>query len=94
MPIGTWLLAMVTPLAGKLLVALGFQVVTITGVVASIAAVKALFLAHLGAVPAAGLQLALLGGFGEAMGMVFGAIAFRLALWQIQNTTRILGVNT
>lgn len=94
MPIGTWLLAMVTPLAGRLLVALGFQVVTITGVALSIATVKGMFLTHLGQVPAAGLQLALLAGCGEAMGMIFGAIAFRLALWQIQSATRILGVSS
>lgn len=94
MPFGTWLAAMASPMVAKVLMALGFQVVTITGMAASIAVVKGMFLEHLSSVPQAGLQLALLAGCGEAMGMIFGAIAFRLALWQIQSATRILGVSS
>jgi len=92
MKIGTWLASLTKPLVAKVLMALGFQVVTITGVVASVDAVKALFIAHVGAIPAAGLQLGLLAGAGEAMGIIFGAIATRLALWQIQNGVKILGI--
>jgi len=83
---------MVKPLAAKLLMALGFQVVTISGMVATIATLKGTFMSHIGAVPAAGMQLALLGGAGEAIGIIFGAIATRIALWQIQQGTKILGV--
>lgn len=90
--LGTWLLALAPSLVGKVLLALGFQVVTITGVTVAITALKALVLQHLGAVPAAGLQLALLGGAGEALGMIFGAVAARVALWSIQNSSKILGV--
>jgi hypothetical protein len=89
--LGVWLASMVQPLVGKVLLALGFQVVTLTGVVVAIDQVKGLFLSHIGQVPAAGFQLALLAGVGEAFGMIFGAITFRLAMWQIQNATRILG---
>lgn len=92
MQLGAWLVAMVGPLAARLLTVLGFQVVTITGLTASISALKTVFLTHLGAVPAAGLQLALLGGVGEGLGIIFGAIAARLVLWHIQNASRILGV--
>jgi len=94
MPIGTWLLAMVQPLLAKALIALGFQVVTITGVVVATDAIKSIWVANMGALPLAGLQLAQLAGVGEGMGMIFGAIAFRIALWQIQSATRILGANT
>lgn len=94
MKIGTWLMAMVQPLLAKILIGLGLQVVTITGVVASITAIKTLFLNSMMAVPAAAFQLALLAGVGEGFGMIFGAIAFRLTLSQISNTTRILGANT
>lgn len=94
MKIGTWLAGLAQPMVAKVLIALGFQVVTITGVVASVDAVKALFLAHVGAMPAAGLQLGLIAGAGEAMGIIFGAIATRLTLWQIQNGTKILGLGT
>lgn len=91
---GTWLAALMEPLVAKVLVALGMQVVTISGVTLAITAIKNIFLAQMGAVPAAGFQLALLAGVGEGFGMIFGAIAFRLALWQIQNATKILGANT
>lgn len=91
MKLGTWLAAMVQPLVSRVLVALGLQVVTITGMTAVFAAIKALFMQHMGQVPNAGFQLALLAGVGPAFGMIFGAIAFRLALWQIQGATKILG---
>jgi hypothetical protein len=92
--IGSWLIAMTTPLVGKVLFALGFQVVTIAGMTVAITTVKNLWLGYLGAVPAAGLQLALLAGVGEGIGMILGAITFRLTMWQIQQSTKILGVNS
>lgn len=94
MNLAVFLAAMVRPLVAKVLLALGFQVVAITGMVAALDTLKGMFLANVAAVPAAGLQLALLGGAGEGMGIIFGAIATRLALWQIQNGTKILGVGT
>lgn len=94
MKVGTWLAAMMQPLVARVLVALGMQVVTITGMGVAIGTIKNLFLQHIGAVPAAGFQLALLAGVGTAFGMIFGAITFRLALWQIQNATKILGANS
>lgn len=94
MPLGAWLIGMVGPLLGKILLTLGFQVVTVTGMVAVISGLKGLFMTHLGAVPAAGMQLALLGGVGEGLGIVFGAIATRLVLWQAQNAVKLLGGNT
>lgn len=92
MGIGTWLAAMMAPLTARILLALGFQVVTITGVAASMTALKNLFISQVGGVPAAGFQMLLLGGFGEVVGILFGAAAFKLALWQIQQSTKILGV--
>lgn len=94
MKFGTWLLAMMQPMVAKVLLALGFQVVTITGVVVSVTTLKNLFVSHMGVVPAAGFQLAMLAGCGEGFGMIFGAITFRVALWQIGNATKILGANT
>lgn len=94
MGLGTWLAGLMSTLTARVLLALGFQVVTITGTTAAFAAAKSMFISQLGAVPAAGLQLALLAGAGTAIGIIFGAIAFRIALWQIQNSVRILGVNS
>lgn len=88
---GTWLAAMVQPLVARVLVALGFQVVTITGMSAAIGELKTLFFGYWTTLPTAGVQLALLAGVGTAFGMIFGAIAFRLAMWQLQSSTRILG---
>lgn len=94
MKIGSWLLAMMQPLIGRILTALGFSVVSIVGVTTALDQLKATMLAQLQLVPAAGLQLALLAGAGVAFGFILGAIAFRLALWQLNNSMRILGVNT
>jgi hypothetical protein len=85
---------MVSPLLGRALVSLGFSVVTITGVNVVMDTIKAQLVTHLQSVPAAALQLAMLGGVGTALGMIFGAIATKLAIWQIQNATKILGVNS
>jgi hypothetical protein len=85
---------MMQPLIGRILSALGFSVVSIVGVTTALDQLKATMLSQLQLVPAAGLQLALLAGAGVAFGFILGAIAFRLALWQLNNSMRILGVNT
>jgi hypothetical protein len=94
MNFAAFLASMTRPLVAKVLMALGFSVVTITGVTASVDTLQNLFMTHMGAVPTAGLQLALLGGAGEGFGLIMGAIATRLALWQIQNGTKILGLGS
>lgn len=90
--LGAWLLAMVSPLVGRVLLALGFQVVSIVGLNLVLDQLKGMVMSSLGNIPAAGLQLAILGGAGEGLGIIFGAIATRMALWQIQNGASILGV--
>lgn len=92
--LSVWLAAMCKPLVARVLIALGFQVITLTGMDVTIDAIKTLMYSYIGGIPAAGLQLALLGGFGTALGIILGAIATRLALWQIQQGTRILGVSS
>ncbi len=93
MGLGTWLAAMMAPLVARVLMALGFSVVSIVGVTAVLSQLKGMFIAQASALPAAGLQLALLGGFGTAAGIIFGAVTTRMALWQIQNATKVLGVS-
>lgn len=94
MPLGAWILAMISPMIGRILTTIGFQVVSIVGMVAIMDGLKGLVMTHLGAVPAAGLQLALLAGVGEGLGIIFGAITTRILLWQASNATRILGVSS
>ena len=94
MPLATWLFAMVSPLVAKILLSLGFSVVTIVGMDAVLNTLKTMFVTQANLMPAAALQLALLGGAGEGIGIIFGAITTRLLLWQISKATRILGANT
>jgi hypothetical protein len=91
MKIGTWLLGMVRPLVGRLLVALGFSVVSIVGFEAAFGAVKNLVVGNLNSVPASIINLALYLWLGKGLGIVFGAMTTKLALWQLSNSTRILG---
>jgi hypothetical protein len=92
MKIGLWLAAMAQPLVARILMALGFSVVSVVGVTEVMSQLKSMFITNLMAVPAAGLDLALLAGCGTGLGIIFGAITTKLALWQIQNATKILGV--
>jgi hypothetical protein len=94
MSFAAFLLAMVTPMLGRILTALGFAVVSTVGFDIAITTLKSLFLTHLGTVPAAGLQMALLAGCGQAMGIIFGAITTRLLLWKASQAVKLLGVNT
>ena len=91
MGIGTFLAAMMAPLVARVLMALGFSVVTVVGVSTVLAQLKAMMLAQAMAVPVAGLNLALLAGVGVGGGIIFGAITTKMALYAIANTSRILG---
>ncbi len=92
MPLGTWLLGMMGSMTARVLMALGFSVVSVVGMDTVFSQLRALFLAHAATVPAAGMNLAMLAGAGEGAGIIFGACVTRLALWQIANAKRILGV--
>ncbi|MDO8447546.1 MAG: DUF2523 family protein [Rhodoferax sp.] len=92
MGIGTWLGLMMAPLVARILIALGFSVVSIVGVTAVLGQLKSSFISQAMALPAAGLQLGLLAGLGVALGIIFGAVTTRVAMWQIANATKILGV--
>lgn len=90
--LGAWLLGLVTPLVGRVLMALGFQVVSIVGVVLVVNQVKAMAIGYFAGIPTMALQFLLLGGLAEGLGIIFGAVATRIALWQIQNAVKVLGV--
>ena len=94
MGMGTWLAAMVRPLIAKILLTLGFSVVSVVGVTTVLQQLKTAFISQALALPAAALQLALLAGVGVAIGIIFGAVTTRIALWQIQNAVKVLGVSS
>lgn len=93
MKIGTWLLSMVSPLLGRILASLGFSVVTITGLTVSVNAIKSQLVTSINSLPADLLNVFLLSGGGVGLGMITGAIATKLLLWQITSATKVLGVN-
>ena len=91
MKFGTFLLALAEPLLAKILIALGLSVVSIVGVDAVIGTLKTQFVANLGSMPSLWLDFALYLWIGKGIGIIFGAITTRLALWSIQNATAVLG---
>lgn len=93
MKIGTWLLALVQPLIGRILAALGFSLVTIVGMEVVISQVKGMVKSGVTSMPSDMLNIFLLAGGGTALGMILGAIATKVMLWQIQSATKLLGIN-
>lgn len=91
MKLGTWLLSMAEPLVAKVLLALGFSVVSIVGVEATANALKASFISSMNAMPADWLNFALYLWLGKGLGIIFGAMATKLMLWSIQSATSLLG---
>lgn len=93
MKFGTWLMAMMQPLIAKILVSLGFSVVSIVGMDLVVNQLRDAVISGVNTLPADLLGLFLFAGGGVSMGIVFGAVATKLLLWQIQSATKILGVN-
>lgn len=91
MKIGTWLLSLVEPFLAKVLMALGFSVVSIVGMDSVLAGIKAQFVADINSMPSVWLEFALYLYIGKGLGIIFGACATKLMLWSIQNSTKILG---
>ncbi|WP_281355052.1 DUF2523 domain-containing protein [Comamonas jiangduensis] len=93
MKLGTWLLAMLQPMIGRILAAIGFSVITITGFELVISTLKNAVKDGINTLPADTLNLFLYAGGGQGLGMILGAITTKLLLWQVQRATQILGRN-
>jgi len=93
MKLGTWLLAMMQPMIGRILSAIGFSVITITGFELVISTLKNTVKDGINTLPADTLNLFLYAGGGQGLGMILGAITTKLLLWQVQRATQILGRN-
>lgn len=94
MKFGTFLLAMVQPLLAKILLSLGFSVVSIVGMQTVIGQFKQSIVTSANSMPVDMLNLVLFSGIGTGIGIIFGACTTKLLLWQIQSATSILGKNT
>lgn len=90
MPLAAWLLSLVAPFAIRALVALGFTAVSFVGVSTLANQLIQIAQQNWGALPIAALQMASLSGIPEALGMIVGAYAARLAVWSALNGTRYL----
>ena len=91
MKIGTWLLSLVSPFLAKILLTLGFSVVSIVGMDAVLIGIKNSFVSNMSAMPADWLNFALYLWIGKGIGIIFGALSTKLMLWSIQNSTQLLG---
>lgn len=94
LPLAPFLLGIVGSAVGRVLTSLGFSVVVIAGVEASIGGLKSLVVNSVNTLPADVLMLFLLSGGGAALNIVLGAVAFRVSLWAITKSVRVLGVST
>jgi cell division protein FtsX len=94
MPLAPFLLGLVGSLVGRVLASLGFAVVTIVGVDAVIDELKDKVVEGANSLPGDVYQLFLLAGGGIGIGMIFGAISFRLTLWSIQKAVRVVGIRS
>ena len=93
MKFGTWLFSLISPAIGRILTALGFSIVSITGMDVIFTQLKTGLIAGLGGMSANMFNVFLLAGGGQCLGIITGALATRLLLWQVQNATKILGIN-
>lgn len=80
------------PMAARVLMSLGFGVLTITGAALSADTIKQAVLTHLSSGPAAALQIAGLAGVWTALGFVFGAVSFIVALFGLTKAVRLAGL--
>lgn len=85
-----FLAAAVGPLAIRALVAIGFAAISFTGVQTAFGALTSYAQQYWAALPAAVLQLAALCGVHTALGLIFGAMVGRLAVWTVMNGSKLL----
>ncbi len=83
------LASLAAPLVARILLAVGFSVVTFAGMDAAITALRGQLMGYLTGAPLAGLQIAGLAGVWIGLGMVFGAISFTVAWWAMTKAVRI-----
>lgn len=91
MPLLGALLSWVGPLIGRALLALGFSVVTITGMNIMVDQLKSQLQAAGASMSVDVMNLFQLAGGNTAVAIIMGAINARVAMWMIAKATRILG---
>lgn len=90
MNIAGFLMSMAGPLVLRAMSAVGFTMMTFTGVQAVINLLIGRAQDSWAQAPAAMLQLASLAGLPEAAGLICGAVIARVTLWQIAQATKLI----
>lgn len=88
-PLGGFLQGAIGPLARRVLAALGLGVLSYAAVTAAVSALLLLAKSHYLGMPAMIVQLAGLGGIGQAMGIITGALVYRVVLNNMSKIGRI-----
>lgn len=91
MKLGTFVMSLVEPVIGRILTTVGFSVVSITGMQMIFSQLKSNLVGGLHSMPSDMLQLFLIAGGAEGIGILLGAITTKLALWQAQKSVQFLG---
>lgn len=88
------LASLAVPMTARILLALGFSVVTVTGVSVAFGALRDQIITNIAGGPAAAMQLIGLGGGWVALGAILGAMSFVVTLWSLTAATRLIGVSS
>ena len=91
MNFAAFLASMAAPIVARVLMALGFSVITVTGTTLAVQGLKDAVVANFGAAPLPVLQLCGLLGIWIGLGMVFGAITFAITLRGLTSLQGMIG---
>lgn len=75
----------------KLLIALGVSFVTFTGFSLGLSAIKNYVSENFNSMPSDAFQLLMMAGLGQALGLIFGAFAFNVAMSSITKLSFLSG---
>lgn len=87
---GTFLVALAGPLARKVLLALGIGWVTYAGLDTLMSAVVASVQSNFGAVSGSWAQVVWLAGFGQAIGIILGALMARVSMMVLSKLGKVV----
>ena len=87
--LAVWLMALIVPLGKKLLVGLGVGVVSYAGYSALISQAKSAVIDQWGNLGAGTVAILSLGGVGQALGIILGALTARAALMAVDRFGRV-----
>lgn len=92
MPLGLWLAALVPSLVARVLAALGFGLVAVTGLTAITQQLETYVMNSVGGMGGAILGLLNLAGMSDALNILLGAMTARIALFLLTKGTQIVGI--